>query len=159
MYVGMSLQVLSPSVQHRQKTDLGSQMLGISSHLQQRLGTGAHEQVVNHCLVLQCQAGQLMGQRKNKVEVVAGEQFLGTCSQPLVASIGLTFWAMPVSAGVELDGLMSAFGTRIHMCAECGGTATQDRIQHLEMQPGEPLLALRVKALSGFADHIGHLNR
>lgn len=52
VHVGMSLQVLSPSVQHRQETDLGSQMFGVSSNLQQRLGTGAHEQVVNHCLVL-----------------------------------------------------------------------------------------------------------
>ena len=53
---------------------------------------------------------------------------------------------------------MSAFRTRIHMPTECGGAATQDRVQYFEMQPGKPLLALLVKALSGCADHIGHLN-
>src|SRR4051794_17460167 len=45
------------------------------------------------------------------------------------------------------------------MSAKCRRAATQDGIQYFEMQPGEPLLALLVKALSGCADHIGHLNR
>src|ERR1700722_20932875 len=45
------------------------------------------------------------------------------------------------------------------MPPECGRAATQDRVHHFELQPGEPLLALLVKALSGCADHIGHLNR
>jgi hypothetical protein len=65
----------------------------------------------------------------------------------------------PHKAGVERDDLMSASGTCIHMCAERGGSAEQNGVQHFEMQPGEPLPALLVKALAGCADHIGHLYR
>ena len=45
------------------------------------------------------------------------------------------------------------------MSAESGCSAEQNGVEHFEMQPGEPPLALLVKALSGCADHIGHLYR
>src|ERR1700689_3979245 len=45
------------------------------------------------------------------------------------------------------------------MSAERGGAAVQDRPQHLQMQPGKPLLTALEEALSGCADHIGHLQR
>src|SRR5262249_13435196 len=59
----------------------------------------------------------------------------------------------------ERDGLMSASGTRIHMSAERGRAATQNRVQNFQMEPGEPLLAALEEVLSGCADHIGHLDR
>ena len=43
------------------------------------------------------------------------------------------------------------------MSAERGGAAVQDRPQHLQVQPGKPLLTALEEALSGCADHIGHL--
>ena len=44
------------------------------------------------------------------------------------------------------------------MSAERGGAAAQDRIQHLQVEPSEPLSAALVEALSCCADHISHLN-
>jgi hypothetical protein len=62
-----------------------------------------------------------MRQRKNKVEVVGAEQFLGTRSQPLVASIGLTFWAMPISAGNGESPLLVLWG--VIRYGECNARA------------------------------------
>src|SRR5580704_8567950 len=54
---------------------------------------------------------------------------------------------------------MSASRTCIHMSAERGRAATQNRVQNFQMEPGEPLWAALEEALSGCADHIGHLDR
>ena|ERR1700680_5138565 len=45
------------------------------------------------------------------------------------------------------------------MSAERGGSAAQNRVQHPQVEPGEPLLVALVEAWSCCADHIGHLNR
>ena len=42
---------------------------------------------------------------------------------------------------------MSAYGTRVHMSAERGPAATQNRVENFQMEPGEPL-CLRSKKLS-----------
>jgi len=48
----MILQVLSPSVQHTEQSDVGAQVLRVASHFEQRRGTGAEKQVVQQPLVL-----------------------------------------------------------------------------------------------------------
>src|SRR5258708_37244106 len=44
------------------------------------------------------------------------------------------------------------------MSAERGGSAAQNRVQHFQVQPGEPLLTALEEALTGCADDIGHLD-
>ena len=44
------------------------------------------------------------------------------------------------------------------MSAERGGSAAQNRVHHLELQPGKPFLAAFEELFSGCADHIGHLD-
>jgi hypothetical protein len=39
----VQLEVLSPSVQHAEEADLGSEMLGVGSNLQQRFGAGTQQ--------------------------------------------------------------------------------------------------------------------
>jgi hypothetical protein len=68
----MKLQALSPAMEHAKETDLGSQMPGITSNLDQRLCAGMKEQVVDEPLVLQCQRGQFPGQSEDGVDVVGG---------------------------------------------------------------------------------------
>jgi hypothetical protein len=53
---------------------------------------------------------------------------------------------------------MSASGTHIQMSAEPGGSAAQNGVHHLEMEPSEPLVAASKEGFSGCADHIGHLD-
>lgn len=54
---------------------------------------------------------------------------------------------------------MSALGTRIRVSAERGGAAAQDRVPHLQVQPGKPPLTALEEAFPGCAHHIGHLDR
>src|SRR5260370_31837172 len=54
---------------------------------------------------------------------------------------------------------MSACWTLIHVSAERGRAATQNRVQNFQMEPAEPILAVLKEALSNCADDIGHLDR
>ncbi len=40
----MMMKVLSPGMEHRQKADLGAQVLGVSRYLQQGLGRGPEQE-------------------------------------------------------------------------------------------------------------------
>ena len=55
--MGMKLQALIPAVEHAEEAYLGPKMPRIASDLQQGLGAGMKEQVVNQPLVLQCERG------------------------------------------------------------------------------------------------------
>jgi hypothetical protein len=52
---------------------------------------------------------------------------------------------------------MSAPGVLIAMAAECGCAAAFDGLQHLQMMPGNPTVAVVDEGLSSGADDIGHL--
>ena len=65
--VGVMLQLLIPGVEDTEETDLSAQTPGIRGDLHQCLGTGAEEQAVNHFFVLQCQRGQVMGEREGDI--------------------------------------------------------------------------------------------
>ena len=54
---------------------------------------------------------------------------------------------------------MPAAGTLIDVAAERRGSATHDRREDLQMQPGEPLVTVIEERRSGCADEVGHLDR
>jgi len=56
--MGMMLEVLSPGMEHAEKTDVRSQVLGVTSQFEHRRGASAVEQVVQQPLVLQCESGR-----------------------------------------------------------------------------------------------------
>ena len=47
------LEVLPPGMEHAEKPNVRSQVLGIASEFEQRSGTGAEEQIIEHPLVLE----------------------------------------------------------------------------------------------------------
>jgi len=48
-------------VQHAEEADLGAEMLGITSHFEECLGTGLEQEMVEDLFVLQGERRQLMG--------------------------------------------------------------------------------------------------
>ena len=58
MYVGMNLEVLTPGMEHTEKTDVRSQMLRIAGHFEHRRCAGAKEQIVQQPLVLEDESGE-----------------------------------------------------------------------------------------------------
>jgi hypothetical protein len=65
----MVQQVLAPGVQHREETDLGTEMPWIGGDLQQRLGNGAEQQAVEQPLILPGQRRELFGHSEDHVAV------------------------------------------------------------------------------------------
>jgi hypothetical protein len=98
MDMGMVMEVLSSGVKHGEEAELGTQVSGIGSDLEQGLRRGAQEKMVDNLRVLQSQRGQLLRQGKDQVEVRHREKFAGSLDQPLVAGRELAFWTMPVAA-------------------------------------------------------------
>jgi hypothetical protein len=62
-------------VQDAQKTDLGSEMLGVGGDFEQRLGAGLEQEPEENLLVLPDQRDQRMRHAENQMIVVHGQQF------------------------------------------------------------------------------------
>ena len=75
-------------------------MARISGHLEQGLGTGAEQEVIEDLLVLQRQWGELLRQSEDNMDIGDGQKFTLPSDDPLVASPALTLGAMAIAAAV-----------------------------------------------------------
>src|SRR5664279_4795266 len=99
-------------------------------------------------------------QSENDMDVGRGEKLAAPCLEPAFAGARLTLRAMPVSAAVVGDGgTMSTAGALIDMTAECGGAATGNGQQDLDMGPADPLAVALDESCSCSADQVGHLQK
>jgi hypothetical protein len=55
--MGMMLHALVPGMEHAEEADLGAEVAGIASDLEQGRGAGVEQQVINQPLVLQGKRG------------------------------------------------------------------------------------------------------
>lgn len=137
MQMRMEKQVLSPTVQYREKADLGAQMLGIGSDGGQGLGGGAEENAVEAIFVLVSDGRERFGNGEDDMKIVRVENFGGSFLDPLRTSEGLTFWAMTVAAAVVAGSLVTAAVAALEMTAESGGAAHLDRGHDAPLSRGE----------------------
>src|SRR5437016_12808810 len=120
----MQKQVLSPSVQDADHADLGAQVFAIDSDFQQGMSAGGEQQVVEQTRVLQGQHIEFVRHSEHDMEVAGGQEFSLAGRQPALAGLGLALGAVPVSARVVGDGLMTAVRAGIAMTAQrCGAAA------------------------------------
>src|SRR2546430_13586194 len=103
----MQQKVLSPGVQNANHADLCPQVLGIGRDLQQGLRAGSEQQVVEQTRVVQGQHIEFMGNSEHNMEVAGGEELSLMSRQPTLARLRLALGAVPISARVVRDGLMS----------------------------------------------------
>ena len=69
MEMRMEQQVLTPTVQHGKETDLCAEMFGVGGDLEQGLGSGVEQQVVEDLLVDQRQMREMMRHREDDVDI------------------------------------------------------------------------------------------
>jgi hypothetical protein len=69
MQMGMSEKSLAPSMQNGQKADVGAQVFGIRSDLEESLGRGPKQQAINQSLILQGQWSQDVGRSEDDMIV------------------------------------------------------------------------------------------
>jgi hypothetical protein len=103
--------------------DLCSQVFGIGRDLQQGLRAGSEEQVIEQTRVVQGQYMEFMGHREDHVKVAGGQEFSLAGRQPALTRLGLALRAMPISARLVRDDLMSAAQAGIPVTAQCCGAA------------------------------------
>ena len=82
-----------------------AEMAGIGSDVEQRGRTGLEQQGKQLPLVLPHQRHKRMWEAEDEMIVADGQQLLLSLGQPLIASAGLVFRAVPVTAGVIRYGL------------------------------------------------------
>lgn len=154
--VRVMMQVLPPSVEHREEADLGAEMLPIGGNLQQGLGSRTEQQVIDDFLILQCQRRQFLGQREHEVKIRHGKKFLGSLGKPLLPRTELALRAMSIPARVVSDYAMAALVTLFEVTAESRGAAGADVAESFALLWGDGMSPLRQKLLLVLADDIGY---
>ena len=91
-------QVRAPSVEHGEKTDLRTQVLGITADGEQGLRRGLEQNAIYLSLVLIGDCGNLFRYCEDHVEVLRVQELGLAIFEPLSAGKGLAFWAMAVAA-------------------------------------------------------------
>ena len=150
------MEILTPSVQYSQETDGRTQMLGVRSNGEQRLGRCPEEEAVDSPGILQCQASDLLRQSKHHMEILYRQQLGLPFGQPLSAGRSLTLRATPIAARVVGDGAMSALIALVHMAAQSGRSASADIVEGFSLGPGEYAPPAGQKIVSISAEDIGH---
>ena len=102
-----------------------------TGNLDQRFSAETQQQCVDEFLVLQCELCQKPRHRENDVSIGDRKKFFLSPLDPTPASVGLTFWAMPITTGVIGGDSIPATWTLIEMTAESSGPAAFDRFQDL----------------------------
>ena len=123
MQVRMVAQVLAPGMEYGEYSDACAEMAWISGDLQQGLGGGAKQQVVEQVLVAECERCQLLRQGEDDCEYATGNRLAACLAEPAIASRGLTLGTMPVAAGEIGDVLIRTGIALLQVSAEGGGTA------------------------------------
>jgi hypothetical protein len=97
MNMRMSLQGLTPRVQHAQEPDERTEPFGVGCHFEQRGGTGFEQQSEQHSLVLPHKWNESMRHAEHDVIVSNWKKLLLPPAKPFITCVGLTLRAMPVS--------------------------------------------------------------
>jgi len=90
----------------------------ISGHLEQGLGTGAEQEVIEDLLVLQRQWGELVRESEDNMDIGDGQKFTLPSHDPLVASATLTLGAMAIAATVIRGSAIATARALVAMPAE-----------------------------------------
>ena len=162
MNVGMQEQVLSPGVQDREPTDLGSQVFQMGCDFQQGLCAGGEQQIVKQTRILQGQHMEFVRHSEHNMEIAGVEEFAFACRQPALAGLCLALGAVPVSARVIGDGLIATAEASIAMPAEGSGATALNSPKGFELlkvkagsipiQEAIALRALRCRPPRGWAE-------
>ena len=104
----MRLQGLSPGMQDAEESDLRAEMFGVGGHFQQGGRRGLEQESKQDLLILPDQRHEAVRHAEDQVVVAYRQEFLLPLMQPLLPGIGLTLRAVPITARVVRDGLITA---------------------------------------------------
>jgi hypothetical protein len=138
-----------------------SQALGVAGNGKQRFGDDAEEHVVDDLLVVESDGGDLLGERKDQVEIFGRQQLGGALLDPLGTGGTLTFGAVPVAAGAKPDvrvlALVAPFDHTAQQRSAAGFDSLHDAVvmqgQRVGLPVGWAVLSKDVGQLQGWRWH------
>ena len=98
MDMWMKIELLAPTMQYAEKTDLRTGVFWVASDFEKGFRAAAEQEIVDDLLVLQHQRSQSTRQGEDHMEIARGEQFSLTRSDPAFPCGRLTLRAVPISA-------------------------------------------------------------
>jgi hypothetical protein len=122
----MSGESLSPAVQDTEEADLCAQVFRIGCDGLESFSRSPEQQTVHLSLVLEGECHEWFGQSEDNMKIFARQQLSLTLFQPLGSSERLTFWAMPIRAGIINVPLVPTLVTPFEMAAQCCRAASFD---------------------------------
>jgi hypothetical protein len=154
MEVWVKIEALTPRVQDRKESDVGTQVLRIPCDLEKRLGGRTKKEAVDETFVLKCDRADVVGKREDDVEIMRLEEIGCSVLKPLGPGLCLTFRAVAIAAGFVEELLVTAAITTLDVPAESGSSASGDVSQDAFLLQGNAVLG---DVLSGvLPQDIGH---
>jgi hypothetical protein len=119
MQMGVVQKSLSPCVEHREESDLRTQMLGIGCNGAQCLAGSPEQNVVDDVLILKGNGCDWLRHSEDHMEILGVEELGSTIIQPLSASQRLAFWAVAITARIITDALVVTAITVLDVATKC----------------------------------------
>ena len=119
-------QGLAPSVKDGEEAELGAEMYGVGSDGQQGFGGGAEKDVIDRCLVVKGDGGDLLRHREDDMEVRHDEELGSSVVKPLGTGQRLALRAVAIAARVVGDPTVAAILTALDMAAARRRSAVLD---------------------------------
>jgi len=134
MQVRMMQQGLAPSVKDGEEAELGAEMYGVGSDGQQGFGGGAEKDVIDRCLVVKGDGGDLLRHREDDMEVRHDEELGSSVVKPLGTGQQLALRAVAIAARVVRDALVATGIALLDMAAERSRATPFDRRHHATLR-------------------------
>lgn len=153
------MKVLSPGMQHHQKTDPGAEVLGVGGDLQQALGRCMEENAINHSLVPQRQRRDQLRHGEDHMKVLDRQQFRSTVFKPLRSGLSMTLRAMAIAARAICNFAVAAPIALLNMTAERRCAADRNCPQRLLLLMTERVPKRRQVSRAVEAENFAQLQR
>lgn len=154
--MGMIVQSPGPGVKDGEDAQCATDKARISGELQERLGCGTHEDVVDLDLMAACRVVELMRQGKDDVEVRHAEKLSLPILDPCLGVCAMAFGAGTIEAGVIGIVGPSAGLTDKDLSTEPFGTTIQD-ILHGHSMPWRHTIPEGIQiGLAILSEDVGH---
>jgi hypothetical protein len=149
-------EVLSPGVEDGEKGDFTAEIFFIAGKTLERLGDRLEQNRIERLFIPERECVEFFGNGKDDMEVMHGQKV--PCSQldPTGPQQGLTFRAMPVSAGVIGDTLVIAVVAAVDVAAQSRGPARHDGVGDLVVIGGQRAVGFVVTG-KGVSENVGNL--
>ncbi len=155
----MVFERLAPSVEDSKKPNVSTEVLRISSYLEDGLRRSAKKDFIDFLLILKRDCRNLLGYGKDDVKVFDGQEITLSVGEPFSPRSLLAFWTVTVPARVIGNDGMAASIALFNMTTKRGGATRCYRLQNPSFGTRNPAIPRSDEVSLMRANDVGHLQR